>query len=157
MKTLGILILIFSGSGIAFSLLENARGALSRTQAWLEFMRLIRSWVDNYSMSATEILRSCDAELLLRLGYPENADAPESLDGLVAASDIPDGETREAVEAFFEDFGKSYRGEQVLRCNECIDKLRAREAYLTEQLPLKRKIIVSVSLCATAVAIILLL
>lgn len=157
MKILGILMLLFSGVGIAFFLIEQARYVLSRTQAWLEFVRLVRSSVDNYSMSASEILRACTPELWQRLGYPEDDGTPESFDAVVALSDIPDRESREAIESFFGDFGRSYRAEQVLRCDECIDKLRAREKYLVKQLPIKKRIILSVSLCATACALILLL
>ena len=108
-------------------------------------------------MSVSEILRSCPAELIVRLGYPSDADAPERLEEIAELSDIPDDEVGEIIKDLFGNFGKSYRTEQVTRCDECIDKLRAKEAYLAERLPVKKKIILCVSLCATAGVIILLL
>ena len=102
--------LLFSGVGVASFLVKEAENALFRTRAWLELVRWIRSAVDNYSMSVSEMLSSCDRELLWRLGYPVNECIPESFFDIVEATDIPDRASREAVECFLADFGKNYRG-----------------------------------------------
>ena len=157
MKILGIAILLFSGIAMAVSLSKEEDKKLLRTRAWIELIILVRSSVDSYSMSVSEILAACDRRLLSRLGYPDEASAPRSLSALVQSVDIPDGESADAVRDFLSDFGKNYREYQVSRCDDCIGKLRKRESVLALQTPAKKKVIFAVSLCAAAVVVILLL
>ena len=156
MKILGIVILLFSGLGIAVFLSKEEDRKLLRTRAWIEFVVFVRSSVDSYAMSASKILEACDRGILMRLGYSD-CEFPQSLSELAQSADIPDQESGEAVRAFFRDFGKNYREYQVSRCDDCIRRLREREATLAGRIPAKKKVIFAVSLCATAAVVILLL
>lgn len=157
MKILGIALLLFSGIGVSVFVSGEEDIKLSRTRAWIELIIIVRSAVEGYSMSVSKILASCDRGLLLRLGYPEWKDMPESLAEIVESVDIPDREIEEIVGKFLVDFGKSYREYQVARCDDCIRSLQEREKALAEQLPAKKKVVFAVSLCAVATIIILLL
>ena len=157
LKILGIAILLFSGGGIAVFLSKEEDIKLLRTRAWIEMMIFVRSSVDSYAMTASEILASCDRELLLRLGYPITDDAPQSLSGLFESVGVPDRESGEALRSFFGDFGKNYREYQVSRCDDCIRRLREREAELSNGIAAKKKVIFAISLCAAAAVVILLL
>ena len=157
MKILGVAIVLFSGMAIAVALSKEEDKKLLRTRAWIELLILVRSSVDGYSMSASEILASCDRRLLSRLGYPDCELVPQSLSALAQSVDIPDREIADAVSDFLSDFGKNYREYQVSRCDDCIGKLRERETALALQIPAKKKVVFAVSLCAAAAVVILLL
>ena len=156
LKILGIAILLFSGGGIAVFLSKEEDIKLLRTRAWIEMMIFVRSSVDSYAMTASEILASCDKGLLQRLGYGEEI-APQSLSGLFESVGVPDRESGEALRSFFGDFGKNYREYQVSRCDDCIRRLREREAELSSGIAAKKKVIFAISLCAAAAVVILLL
>ena len=157
MAILGSVALLLSGIGIAYLLARDAERCVACTRALLALVRFTRNCVSMYSMSASEILKKCEAELLDGCGYPNEAPLPASFSELFLNCEIPDKESRVAFSDFADGFGTAYRAEEILRCEDCIEKLRKREMYLTSALPSKKKMIYSVSLCSALSLLILLL
>lgn len=157
MAILGSLALLLSGIGVALLLVREAERCVERTRGLLALVRFVRNCVSMYSMSVSEILKKCSPELLRLCGYPSDAPLPTGFAELLAGCEIPDKESRAAFADFAESFGNAYRSEEILRCEECIEKLRKREMSLSSALPSKKKIIFSVSLCSALSLLILLL
>lgn len=157
MAILGSLALLLSGIGIALLLVRDAERCVERTRGLLALVRFTKTSVSMYSMSVSEILKKCSPELLRECGYQDEAPLPASFSELLAGCEIPDKDSRAAFADFAESFGNAYRAEEILRCEECIEKLRKREMSLSSALPSKKKIIFSVSLCSALSLLILLL
>ncbi len=157
MRILGILALLVSAVGVALVLVRDAEHTLLRTRSLVKLLGITRDSVGMYAMSAPEILKKCGNALIEACGYPTKRKMPDSFLEMSLECDIPDGETRAAFVEFAKDFGKSYRAQEVQRCELCIERLRKRERTLASELPGKKKIIFSVSLCSALVLLILLL
>ena len=149
--------ILLGGLGISFLLVRDEETKISRTSALLEFSIFLKDSVENYSMSASEILRSCDERLLERCGYETGAELPKTFLDFVSKIDVPDSESRRAVDSLVRDFGSCYRREQVDKCERCISALRKREDSMVRAFPIRKKVIISVCVCASLVLLILLL
>lgn len=157
MEIWGIVLILLSGAGAVFSLLGSLENKVRCVKALVELTVYVKSSVENYSMSVSEILRGCDRALLTRIGYPEGADIPRSLVELLEGSDITDDAARGAFCELAVDFGRNYRQQQTRQCELCIDALRKRAAELEAALPARRKMIISVCASAALILVILLL
>lgn len=137
-------------------LLKREKERLAHVSALVELLELTRKMVENYSMSASEILFSCGSELLERCGY-NGIDAPKSFMDMSEHCDIYDDSARAALGEFAADFGKNYRERQIEKCSSSIEKLRSIKEKICEQLPARQKLIVCGCASLTIIVIILLL
>ena len=151
-----MMIILLGGLGISLLLVRDEEIKLSRTSALLEFAVLLKNSVENYSMSISEILRFCDKGILERCGYEDDG-LPMTLLDFASKIDVPDSESKRAVDSLVKDFGSSYRQEQVDKCERCISALRKREDSMARALPIRKKVIISVCVCSSLVLLILLL
>ena len=156
MKILGIVFLCLSGFGVASVLLGREEERLSVISALVELLEIIKRGVENYSMSASEILKSCDRELLRRCGY-QGEDTPQGFLDMSINCRVPHGEAADVFSEFASDFGKSYRVRQAERCAEALARLRDIEGRVRSQLPDRRRVIICGSASFTLIIIILLL
>ena len=157
MRILGMILICLSGIGTAFCLVERERVCLDRSRALLELLTVTRELIDGYALPVSEILCRCDRELLLRCGYPEDAEIPADFSRVSELCDIPDAQSLEALRRFALEFGRSSRREQLERCTVAIDTVRARCGAIEERLPVRRRLAVGLCLSLAAVLIILLL
>ena len=157
MEILGIVLILLSAAGAIFSLLGRIDGELDGLKALTELIGYVKMSVENYSMSASEILRRCDVGLLERLGYPKGAPRPSGFSELYENSYVADRTAREAFGSFAADFGKSYRLEQTRQCQSFAELLRVRVSELEAALPARRKMIISLCTSAALALVILLL
>ena len=154
MQFLGMLAIALGGAGVAFFLIREEETKVDRISALLQLSVFFKDMVDSYSMPITEIVRSCDKELLFRCGYTDENVTVEMLE---ENCNVFDGESERSFKGMISDFGKCGREAQVEKCNKCIEVLRKRDEYAAEQLPKKKKLIACISLCAVAAVLILLL
>lgn len=156
MKILGIALLCLSGFGTALLLVGREEQRLSVISALVELLETVKRCVENYSMSASEILRACDKELLLRCGY-QGEHAPQSFLDMSGSCRIPHREAAAVFAELASDFGKSYRGMQTEKCAAALARMRDIENGARAQLPSRKKVLICGSVSFTLIIIILLL
>lgn len=157
MKILGVIVLLFSGVGLAVRLSRDEDRALRQARALLEFLSFVNDAVENYALPASQILLSCDPEIIFAMGYREGAGMPTSFEELALGCDFCDAETSSVLSEFAGDFGNGYRAQQVAKNGHFIDKAKRRLEKLERRVPGRKKMILSVVLCITLIVIILLL
>ena len=69
MEIWGIILILFSGIGVAIYLIGGAQNVLTCAKAALELITYSKNAVDNYSMPAAEILAGCKQDIIFDLGY----------------------------------------------------------------------------------------
>lgn len=156
MRALGALLIFLSAVFLSGALLERERERAARVGALASFVEYVRTAVENYSMSASEILRSADAELLRGCGYLLD-EVPENLAKMCEACVIEDGESKRIFFELAADFGKNYRERQSERCSECARALRQRYESIRAELGTRKKLISALCICIALALIILLL
>ena len=157
MPLLGVIAILIAGAGISSALVADSLTSVLRSRALLELLELTRGSVENYAMSASEILSGCPEELIRRCGYRDESGFPRSFLELAERCEIPDPESEKLFFDFARSFGKDSRQRQSEACSMCIDAMRARLYEMERQLPVRRKVIISVCGAAALVCVILLI
>ncbi len=155
-KLLGAAMLAVSGALGAGMMNRLAALSLQQTEAWLSLIRLTRSQVECFDLSAKQILIRCEGALLRQCGY-EKKHPPESFEELVSFCEIKDGRTRQIAEEFAKSFGKGYREEQLRRCTYSADLLHDRAETIRLRLPSQKKLNTTLCLSGALAMVILLL
>ena len=138
LKIIGSLLLVGSSVGIALYLNRAEEYKLSYADGWIAMIRYVKAQVECYSLPAEDILLNCDKDLFRRCGYISDP-PPDSLEMLSEAANKGDADIGNTVRAFFSEFGRCYREEQVKRCTYCLSVLEGRRGELKEQLPVKKR------------------
>ena len=139
---------------IAAHLNRRASVSLERVDAWMSLLTHIKNEIECFSMPVGEILRKTDMSILEGCGYG-GAKPPKDMSELILRSDFSDEECKKIVSNFTSEFGRCYRDEQVRRCEYYISRLDGVRTKISEQLPSKRKL--NLTLCiagSLAIAII---
>ena len=131
---------------------EDIRGVC----AYLSLLRYIRTQVDCYALPIGEIFEKCSSDLLVSCGW-RGDDPPNTLCELFSYSKIRDGEARGIIFGFCSDFGRNYREEELKRCDASIISLEKCRERLAGEVPNRKKMGLTLCLCASAALIILLL
>ncbi len=153
LKALGALLLLGLGILSARRTVHLSYQRLSRLDAWLELILLIRAQIDCYLTPLDEILKKTDPCLLSACGKQK----ADSLPALFAeAAPLLGREEHRLLECFVREIGSGYREEQLKRCDYYLDALRTRRSKLAEAQPGGIKLGVTLSLCASLFAVILL-
>ena len=155
-KIIGIMLVCFSGLWLSGSLISREKEKAERTSSLARLAEEAGRAVENYSMTASEILRAMGEDLMRSCGYSLEG-IPSSFSELCDNCDIPDEESRRIFSEFAKDFGKNYRGREAQKCNECAARLKERGEKLAVELSAKKKLISCVCISLSLLAVILLL
>ncbi|MBP3315967.1 MAG: hypothetical protein J6M03_09110 [Clostridia bacterium] len=142
MKILGIALILLCAGAIVQTLLAAVDSALRTARSLCELLRYTRQMIERFSMCGEEILRRCDAGLLDSCGYKGEL-MPKSFAELANICEIADGESARLFSEFCRDFGKSYREEELRRCEHYLSLLSARAEVLKSEAAVKKKIILA--------------
>ena len=154
-KITGTVLVVLGGAILAYMLNSKAKCTLTRTEGFISLLRYIKTQVDCYSMPLSRILENCNDSIYSDCGYVGEK-KPNDLSELISGCPSLDGRALKIMSEFSEEFGKSYRGEQVKLCDRCIDELAILRTEVSEGLPLRRKL--NSTLCMSgAMAIVILL
>lgn len=153
----GIILVLLSGIGVAAFLVRGEDSRLVCARTALGLMAYVKSSVDNYSTTASEILRERYEDIVDGLGYPEGKEAPKSFIEMCEGCEMSDSTVRDILIEFAQGFGKHYRREQSEDCQITLEKLRFRVSQLEKELPGRKKMIFSICISVSLVLIILLL
>ncbi len=145
------------GCGLLLGRYRNrvAVGRLEEVESWIRLLRFIRLQVECFSLPLSAILSRADPDLLRRCGYAAG-ERPRESSRPLAECRFLDEECRALCRSFFDEFGRSYREEQLCRCDYYIRLLEERRALLCGGLPGKKKINATLCLSGAAALVILL-
>lgn len=154
-RILGALMVACSGIFAAHSLNAAAKAALEQSEAVISFLRFVRVQVDCFALPIASILSRCEKELLKKMGHA-GENPPECLEELISGCTVYDGEAFRMFGQYAEEFGKSYREEQIGICDYYLELLGEHRQKLAVTLPPKKKI--NSALCiSSALAVVILL
>ena len=122
----------------------------------ISLLRYVKTQVDCYSMPIDKILSGCNEEMLSECGYSGSA-KPKSLGELLSGCASVEPAIYKTMRGFADEFGKSYRAEQVKLCDRYIDELSSFRSDLSERLPIRKKLNSTLCLSGSAAIIILLI
>lgn len=154
LKMLGGTMVIGAGSIAACCLAAYEKKKLTVLDAWIDLIFHIRGQIDCYLMPLDEILACADSAILK--GCMCRTPHPDLPALLRTSSPYLSEESKRLITAFTKEIGGSYREEQLKRCDYYIHALRAIREKLAEDLPSRIKMTVSLCICASIAAAILL-
>ncbi|NLW74251.1 MAG: hypothetical protein GX057_05065 [Clostridiales bacterium] len=152
-KVLGALLLLFGGVLCGRALCRRAEAGLLQTEGFVALLKYIRNQIDCYLMPVDRILAGCDPGILMACGLVADADLREikSFSELLDCCELCVSEaTAELLRKFAGELGTSYRDMQLKICDYYIGKLSAERDRLQAELPARRKMIMTICICAFA-------
>lgn len=155
-KAVGAVLLVAGGIMIASYMNGRLEREAELIRGWLALLRYIKNRIECFSQPIGEILSGCDPHLLFACGYRVEP-LPKDISELMGKAELPKGEAEKLIREFFSDFGRYYREEQIKECDRYISALSACLEEKKEQLPTKKKLILTLTLSACLALIILLL
>lgn len=155
-KIIGAALVVLGGAASAYILNSRAKSALMHVEGTISLLRYVKTQVDCYSMPIDKILSGCNVEMFSECGY-SGTQKPQSLEELLSGCTSLEPVIYKTMRGFADEFGKSYRAEQVKLCDRYIDELSSFRADLSERLPVRRKLNSTLCLSGSAAIIILLI
>lgn len=153
LKIIGIILILISSVTVGLELRGALECKLRSVRALERLLSHTRQMIKSFCASGEEILRSCPPELLLDCGYV-GENAPTSFPMLASGCAIDDGESARIFAEFCRDFGKSYREEELGRCEHYLALLTARADSLQGEITAKKKTVLVLSVsCGLMLAI----
>ena len=143
--------------GAAFSIFAvQIIDARSRSvKAFCELLRIVKEKVECFGMSSVQMLRTLDRELLLSCGY-RGDELPNDFLELIGECDIADQSAKAILLEFFSEFGKSYRAEQIKRCEYYLERLSKHERLVCSRAADQKKLYATLCFSASLILVILL-
>ena len=142
----GALLVLAMGALAAYGAARAEKRRLEVLEGWVDLIMYIRGQIDCFLTPLDEILQNCDRRVLDACLAPENA---RDLETVLAAS-LPylDADARHLLERFLREVGTSYREEQLKRCDYYLNALSVLREKRAAELPVRRRLLTSLSLCA---------
>ena len=153
LRVLGAVIIAISGFGAAYVLNVGVREGITEVQSVISLIRFLRSEIECFSMPVPRALSRCPKEILVGCGYTDSC-PPASIYSLT--EHLSNGAVQTQLVRFCEEIGKGYREEQLSLCDYYISVFEEQRRELAQQLPMRKK--VNLTLCiSSALAVVILL
>ena len=154
-KLLGSLLIALAGGGISLSFCRFERKRLCVLDAYISLLFYIKGQIDCYSRPLCDILACADSSLIEACGY--RGGVPLSLQEMLPHAKIYlEGESLRLLMQFSDEFGSTYKVEQLRRCDYYIDSLLERRRVLLEEIPSKSRVGSAIWMCASFALMIIL-
>lgn len=154
LKIIGILLILCSAFFVANKQIVEIEESVRSASALRSIMEQIKNMIECYSLPIGQILKKVELSTFKDCGY-ESEKAPCDLLEFLEKSSVSDTESFEIFFAFAKDFGKEYRQDELLRCSMFLERIRNREQKLLKESAKKKKVVLTVSLCAALAVVIL--
>lgn len=144
-KLLGTGILMGLGIFFSFRKVNLEKKQLATLNAWISLLYFIREQIDCFSLPLCEILSRVDPTILAEFGY---TDHEVTLAKLLECSrrHIPQ-ESLFTLRSCLSELGKSYREEQIKRCDHYLKQLEKQQTECKTALPSRAKLSLTLNLC----------
>lgn len=154
LKLIGAVILLAVGVLCAVFSVRFEKKRIRILDGWIDLIQYIRAKIDCYLMPLGEILSAADRPLA---SLCELETAETDLSAILRASRaFLDGETLRLLSGFVRELGTTYREEQLHRCDYYLTALRLQRERLCESLPTRSRLHVTLCLCLSIGAAVLL-
>ena len=138
LKIIGIILILLSSAALGLELRYALERKLRSARALEKLLVHTRQMIKSLCASGGDILSSCPSELLFDCGYIGEC-MPKSFSELADRCRIEDRECSRIFCEFCRDFGKSYREEELGRCERYLALLSARVDCLQSEIMAKKK------------------
>lgn len=156
-KIAGSLVLVVCGWICGITLAERGESALALTEGYISLVKHIRNQIDCFNLPLGRILSACPRDILASCGVLEG----EDVINLPALIESMQGRVPQQVfvllAKFAGELGTGYRDTQLKLCDYYAGKLLTERDRLAADLPRQRKMLMTLCLCASAGAAIILL
>ncbi len=154
-KLLGSFLIALAGGGISLSFCRFQKKRLTVLDSYISLLFYIKGQIDCYSRPLSDILLSADVSLIESCGY--RGDVPKSLSQMLPHGKIYlDEESFRLLMQFADEFGSTYKQEQLRRCDYYIESLLERRRLLLEEIPSKNRVGSAIWMCASFALMIIL-
>lgn len=150
----GSILLLVSAVLAARHMNKKAEERLSELSAFICLIKGIRLEVDSFCLPISKILERIDKDILVSCGYREKM-SPGSLEELFSKIDFKGERCRELFSRFSSDFGSGYRDEELRKITYYEELFLVEIKKMSEELPSKKKI--NITLCISAALAIVIL
>ncbi len=147
-KLAGAALLIICGGLTGRALCESSEIAFYRTEGFISLLKYIRNQIDCYLMPVEKILSGCPADIFYSCGASPGTRSFTELLQTCDGKLPPDTVT--LLEKFAVELGTTYRDTQLKLCDYYINKLTAERDKLQSEAPARRKMIMTLCICAAA-------
>ena len=138
----------------AYILNAGARSALLQNEAFISFVRFLRSQIECFSMPLPRAIERCPQDILRGCGCSDAR--AEDASSFLCRCEVADAQSVEIMRRFAADIGRGYRDEQIALCDYCVSLLEERRQKLSASLP--ARIRMNGALCiAGALALVIML
>ena len=154
-KLFGSLLIALAGGVASFSFCRFQRKRLVVIDGYISLLFYIKGQIDCYSRPLSDILLGADISLIESCGY--RGGVPKSLSEMLPHAKIYlEDESMRLLMQFSEEFGSTYKQEQLRRCDYYIEALLERRRLLCDEIPSKSKVGSAVWMCASFALMIIL-
>lgn len=137
-KLLGSLLIALSGTYFSFSFCKFQRKRLQVLDSYISLLFFIKGQIDCYLRPISEILGMADERIIEGCGFKKST--PSSLTEMLPYSRIYlEDESRRLLYNFSEEFGSTYKDEQLKRCDYYIESLLVERNALCDEIPSRSK------------------
>ena len=154
-KLSGSLLIAASGAVLSFSFCRFQKKRLSVLDSYISLLFFIKGQIDCYLRPISEILSMADTRIIEGCGY--KGGIPSSLTEMLPYSRIYlEDESRRLLYNFSEEFGSTYKDEQLKRCDYYIESLLVERGVLCNEIPSRNKVGSALWMCASFALMIML-
>lgn len=130
---------------------------LEQLCGYISLIEYVKKQIDTFLLPIDAILSGCDREILKKCGVSLSP-PPKTLCEAVGSTKFLTGKrAAEIIREFADGFGLCYGEEQIRSCEYCLGELRAERTRLGEEIEKSGRIRLTLCLCASCSAILLLI
>ncbi|MEE0970429.1 MAG: stage III sporulation protein AB [Clostridia bacterium] len=153
-KIIGAFLLLSVALLASFALIYKEKRRISQLSAISELVGFIYKKIEAFNMPVPDILRSADPVLLKNCGFADELE----FSALLSRDDLYiDEKTKSYLYDFSAGLGRSYRDEQLRHCAYYLSELEAYSKVQKADYPKKRRMILTLSVCAALGIIIIMI
>lgn len=154
-KLLGSLLIVISGGVLSVSFCRFQKKRLLVLDSYISLLFFIKGQIDCYLRPISEILSMADTKIIEGCGYKNGI--PSSLIEMLPYGRIYlEDESSRLLYNFSEEFGGTYKDEQMKRCDYYIEVLLVERRALCDSIPTKNRVGSALWMCASFGIIIML-
>jgi hypothetical protein len=154
-KLAGTALLLFCGGMTGRAICEKSKTVLTRTEGFIALIKYIRNQIDCYLMPLEKILAGCPDDILEACGSIRGA---KTIFEFLGSCDLQlSDESVNLLNKFAAELGSGYRDTQLKLCDYYIGKLTSERDRMQSEYPARRKMIMTLCLCAAAGAAVIML
>ena len=154
-KVLGGTSIFLSAAIFYFESKRYERAKIRQADAFISLLRYIKKQIECFSAPISTIIDRCDKNILENCGIWTSCEQ-DSLGEVIGKCDFCiDEEAIDTLKKFGEEFGKTYREDQLRSCDYYISELVKYKEKLAQEIPKEQKMRLAVCFCLSGSIILL--